>query len=49
MEISTLYRDNGVTRLKILPADEVTAAIKRYEEAEAKVAAEKKRQEKASS
>ena len=42
--MATLYRDNGKTRLRILPANEVTAAISRYEVIEA---AEKKKSEKA--
>ena len=44
--MATLYRDNGVTRLRILPAEEVTASISRYEAAEAKAEAEKKKSEK---
>ena len=46
VEMATLYRENGVTRLRILPADDVTAAISRYEAAEAKAEAEKKKTEK---
>ena len=46
VEIATLSRENGSTRITILPSDEVERAIKKFEEIEAKAEAEKKKAEK---
>ena len=43
VEIATLYREKGVTKLRILPESEVTAAISNYELTESKTDAEKKK------
>ena len=46
VEIATLTREKDVTKLRILPAPELEAIIKKYEAEEAKAEAEKKKQEK---
>lgn len=47
MEIATLTRENGQTKIKILPQKEIEKYIKAYEEEEAKKAeAAKKEKEK---
>ena len=46
MEVATLTRENGVTKLRILPAAELEAVIKKYEAEEAKAEAEKRKQDK---
>ncbi|XP_064610031.1 proteasome subunit alpha type-4-like isoform X2 [Liolophura sinensis] len=43
VEIATLTREDGKTRIKILPGSEVGELIKKYEAEEAKVEAEKKK------
>jgi len=43
VEIATLTRAEGRTRIRILPAAELEALIKKYEEDEAKAEAEKKK------
>ena len=47
MEIATLTRENGLTNIKILPAETLSEIIKKHEEAEAAAEAEKKKEAKA--
>jgi len=47
LELATLTRENGKTRIRILPAKEVEGLIKEYEAEEAKLDAAKKEKEKA--
>jgi 20S proteasome subunit alpha 3 len=49
IEIATLTRENGVTRICILRSAEVQALIKTHEEEEAKIEAEKKKEKAATS
>ena len=44
VEIATLTRKHGKTRINILPNSKVEALIKTYEAEEAKLAAEKKKE-----
>jgi len=46
IELATLTREDGKTKIRILPADKVDVLIKKYEDAEAKAEAEKKEKEK---
>ncbi|XP_064620670.1 proteasome subunit alpha type-4-like [Lineus longissimus] len=46
VEMATLTRENGVTKIQVLPAETVNKLIKVYEEAEAKAEAEKKKKDK---
>lgn len=46
VEIATLTREDGKTKITILPASELEALIKKHEEEEARVEAEKKKEEK---
>ncbi|GAB6031245.1 Proteasome subunit alpha type-4 [Chamberlinius hualienensis] len=48
LEMATLTRENGQTKIRILPAQEVETLIKNYNEEEAKAEAAKKEKEKAS-
>jgi len=47
VEIATLTRENGVTRIKVLPEEKLNQVIKKHEEAEAASEAEKKKETKA--
>jgi len=44
MEIATFAREEGKSKIRILPASEVAGYIKTYEAEEAKLAAEKAKQ-----
>ena len=46
IELSTLTREDGKTKITILPANEVTELIKKFEKAEAEAEAAKKEKEK---
>jgi 20S proteasome subunit alpha 3 len=46
IELSTLTRENGETKIQILAADKVDELIKKYEKAEAEAEAAKKEKEK---
>jgi len=46
IELATLTRENGKTQIKILPADQVSELIKKYEQLEAEAEAAKKEKEK---
>merc|ERR1712071_238710 len=46
IELSTLTRENGKTKIQILPADKVDALIKKYEDAEAEAEEKKKKEAK---
>lgn len=48
MEIATLTREDGRTRIRILLSTELDALIKKYEAEEAKAEAEKKKDKPAS-
>ena len=43
VELATLTREDGVTKIRTLTADQVTAVIKKHEEEELKVDVEKRR------
>ena len=43
VEIATLTREDGKTRIRILPASQLQELIKKHEAEEAKVEAEKKK------
>jgi 20S proteasome subunit alpha 3 len=45
VELATLTRENGLTKIKVLPTAEVDKLIKVFEESEAKTEAEKKKKE----
>lgn len=47
VEIATLTRENGKTRIRILAEKELTELIKEYEDEQAKIEAEKLAKEKA--
>ncbi len=46
VEIATLTRENGKTRIRILGEKEVTELIKQYDDEQAKIEAEKQAKEK---
>ncbi|KAK2164853.1 hypothetical protein LSH36_58g16016 [Paralvinella palmiformis] len=48
VEIATLTRENGKTKIQIVPDGELEGLIKKYEEEEAKVEAEKKKEKSSS-
>nr|UCK81644.1 proteasome subunit alpha type-4 [Arenicola marina] len=45
VEIATLVREDGKTKIRVLPASELEVVIKKHEEEEAKLEAEKKKKE----
>jgi 20S proteasome subunit alpha 3 len=47
VEVATLSREDGKTKIRILPASELDVYIQKYNEEEAKIEAEKKKAEKA--
>ena len=47
MEVATLTREDGKTKIRILPAGELDVYIQKYNEEEAKIEAEKRKAEKA--
>jgi 20S proteasome subunit alpha 3 len=46
IELATLTREDGKTKISILPADQVDTLIKKFEKAEAEAEAAKKEKEK---